>query len=246
VFLKVNIQPAFWRQNAGWTMFNAMRILVIEDYLPLQTALVRGLREAGYSVDAASDGREGACYAETGEYDAIVLDIMLPKRDGWTILEQLRDQGKQTHVLVLTAKDQLVDRIRGLNLGADDYLVKPFAFEELLARVAALVRRKYNCKSPVIRVADLEIDRNTRTVHRAGERIDLSARELSLLEFLAMRPGRVVSRDEIWEHVYDFSSIPGSNVIDVYVRLLRRKIERHDWPRLIHTRRGQGYVLGEA
>ena len=223
-----------------------MRILLIEDYVPLQTAIVRGFREAGYSVDAASDGRAGACFAETGDYDVIVLDIMLPKKDGWTILEQLRECGKQTHVLMLTAKDQLADRIRGFKLGTDDYLVKPFAFEELLARVAALIRRKYNCKSPVVRVADLEIDRNTRTVHRAGQRIDLSARELSLLEFLAMRPGRVVSRDEIWEHVYDFSSIPGSNVIDVYIRLLRRKLERTDWPRLIHTRRGQGYVLGEA
>ena len=225
------VQPAFWRQHAGWTILNAMRILLIEDYLPLQTAIVRGLREAGYSVDAAADGGQGACFAETGDYDVIVLDIMLPKKDGWTVLEQLRERGKQTHVLMLTAKDRLADRIKGFQLGADDYLVKPFAFEELLARVAALIRRKYNCKSPVIRVADLEIDRNTRLVHRAGQRINLSARELSLLEFLALRPGRVVSRDEIWEHVYDFSSIPGSNVINVYIRLLRRKLERTDWPR---------------
>ena len=188
----------------------------------------------------------GSCFTETTEFDVIVLDIMLPKKDGWSILEQLRQRGSQAHVLVLTAKDQLADRIRGLNLGADDYLVKPFAFEELLARVAALVRRKYNSKSPVIRVADLEIDRNTRTVRRSGEKIDLSAKELSLLEFLALRPGRVVSRDEISEHVYDFTSIPGSNVIDVYIRLLRRKLERADWPRLIHTRRGLGYVFGDA
>src|SRR5262249_7660722 len=158
-------------------------------------------------------------YAETGAYDVIVLDIMLPKKDGWTILAQLREQGSQAHVLVLTAKDHVSDQIRGLNLGADDYLVKPFAFEVLLARVAALVRRKYNPKSPVIRVADVEIDRNASTVHRAGQKIDLSAREYSLLEYLAMRSGSVVSRNEIWEHVYDFRSIPGSNVIDVYIRL---------------------------
>jgi len=223
-----------------------MRILLIEDYLPLRSAIERGLREAGYSVDTAADGHDGACYAQTGQYDVIVLDIMLPKKDGWTILAQLRERESQVHVLVLTAKDQLGDRIRGLNLGADDYLVKPFAFEELLARVAALVRRKYNCKSPVIRVADVEIDRNASTVHRAGQKIDLSAREYSLLEYLAIRSGSVVSRNDIWEHVYDFRSIPGSNVIDVYIRLLRRKIERSDRPRLIHTRRGQGYVFGEA
>jgi DNA-binding response OmpR family regulator len=182
---------------------------------------------------------------ETGVYDVIVLDIMLPKLDGWSLLDQLRQRGIQSHVLVLTAKDQVSDRIRGLNLGADDYLVKPFEFDEFLARVAALVRRKYNCKSPLLRVADLEIDRNTRTVKRFGHKIDLSAREMSLLEFLALRRGKVVTRDDIWKHVYDFSFIPGSNVIDVYIGLLRKKIERDGWPRLIHTRRGHGYVLGE-
>jgi DNA-binding response OmpR family regulator len=222
-----------------------MRVLLIEDYAPLQKAIVRGLREAGYAVDAATDGQEGARFVHTGKYDVIVLDLMLPKMDGWSILELLRQRGSQAHVLVLTAKDHVNDRVRGLNLGADDYLVKPFAFDELLARVAALVRRKYNCKSPILRVGDLEIDRTSRTVQRSGEPIELSARELSLLEFLAVRAGHVVSRNEIWEHTYDFESIPGSNVIDVYIGMLRKKVERPGWPRVLHTRRGHGYVLGE-
>ena len=223
-----------------------MKILLIEDYAPLQKAIVKGLSEAGYAVDAAADGHEGACFTKTSQYDVIVLDLMLPKLDGWSILEQLRRRGDQTHVLILTAKDQVSDRVRGLNLGADDYLVKPFAFEELLARVAALVRRKYDRKSPVLRIADLEIDRSTRVVRRGGDPIELSARESSLLEYLAVRSGTVVPRHDILEHVYDFSSIPASNVVDVYIRLLRRKIEKAGRPRLIHTRRGLGYMLGES
>jgi DNA-binding response OmpR family regulator len=222
-----------------------MRVLVVEDYAPLQKALVRGLRDAGYAVDATGDGQEGASYARFTEYDVIVLDLMLPRRDGWSILDELRQRRNSAQVLILTAKDQVPDRVRGLDLGADDYLVKPFAFDELLARVAALVRRKYDCRMPVVRVADLEIDRNLRTVRRSGQTIDLSPRESSLLEFLAARPGRFVSRDEIRQHVYDFDSIPGSNVIDVYIRSLRRKVERPGLPCLIHTRRGHGYSLGE-
>ena len=198
-----------------------MRVLLIEDYAPLQKAVVRGLQEAGYAVDAAADGESGAWLTQSNEYDVIVLDLMLPKLDGWSILEQLRQRGCPSQVLVLTAK-------------------------ELLARVAALVRRKYNCKSPLLRVADLEIDRNSRTVRRSGEKLELSARELSLLEYLAVRADRVVTRNEIWEHVYGFASIPGSNVIDVYIGTLRKKVERPGWPRILHTRRGQGYVLGES
>src|SRR5262249_44043096 len=143
----------------------------------LQKAIVKGLREAGYLVDVASDGQEGICYTETSSYDVIVLDLMLPKLDGWSVLERLRERGNSAHVLILTAKDQVNDRVRGLNLGADDYLVKPFAFDELLARIGALVRRKYQNKSPVLRVADLEIDRTKRTVQRGGTAIELSARE---------------------------------------------------------------------
>jgi DNA-binding response OmpR family regulator len=222
-----------------------MKLLLIEDYEPLRKSVARGLREAGFAVDASGDGEEGLWYARTGDYDVIVLDLMLPKIDGLTILQQLRRQGNPVHILILTAKDTVADRVQGLNLGADDYLVKPFALEELLARVGALVRRKYAAKSPVIQVADLEIDRTSRAVRRAGRTIDLTAREYALLEFLALRVGQVVTRSEIWEHLYDFAAEPNSNVIDVYVACLRRKLEKDAQPRLIHTRRGLGYLFGE-
>ena len=221
-----------------------MRILLVEDYLPLQRSVARGLREAGYAVDAAGDGEEGLCYARSGEYDVIVLDLMLPKLDGLTVLRRLREKRNPARVLILTAKDTLDDRVGGLNAGADDYLVKPFAFEELLARVGVLVRRKYEIPSPVIRVADLEVDTSTRAVRRAGQSVDLTGRQYALLEFLALRTGRVVTRTEIWQHIYDFAAEPGSNVIDVHVRSLRKKLDRGGRPRLIHTRRGLGYVLG--
>ncbi|MFQ6133454.1 MAG: response regulator [Armatimonadota bacterium] len=223
-----------------------MRVLLVEDYGPLRQALARGLREAGFAVDAAPDGEEGLWYAESNEYDVIVLDVMLPKLDGLAIIRALRDGGDQTHILILTAKDAVDDRVKALNLGADDYLVKPFAFAELLARVRALVRRGYRAKSPVIRIADLEVDTAARVVHRAGERIELTPREYALLEYLALRAGEVVTRSDVWEHIYDFHSSAQSNVVDVYIGYLRKKIERPGLPRLIHTRRGEGYILGEA
>lgn len=220
-----------------------MRVLLVEDYDPLRKSLAQGLREAGFAVDASADGEEGLWYAHSNDYDVIVLDIMLPKLDGLTILTRLREAGNHAQVLLLTAKDTVQDRVKGLNLGADDYLIKPFAFEELLARVRALVRRRYDAGDPVIRVRDLEVNTAARTVRRAGERIDLTAREYTLLEFLALRAGQVVSRTEIWEHLYEFHSPAESNVVDVYVGYLRKKLERPGLPRLIHTRRGQGYVL---
>lgn len=231
--------------GAGWAILYIMRILLIEDYEPLRKSVARGLREAGYVVDATGDGEEGAWYSRSGDYDVIVLDLMLPKLDGLTILQQLRKRGNPVHVLILTAKDTLQDRVRGLNLGADDYLIKPFAFEELLARISALIRRKYESKSPVICVGDLEIDTNARVVQRAGQAIDMTPREYALLEFLAHRAGKVVTRSDIWEHIYDFAAEPNSNVIDVYIRLLRKKLEQGGLPPLIHTRRGLGYILRE-
>ena len=223
-----------------------MKILLIEDYEPIRTSVAKGLREAGYAVDAAADGAEGLWYARSGDYDVIVLDLMLPKVDGLTVLKRLRKHENPATVLILTAKDTVDDRVKGLDLGADDYLVKPFAFEELLARVRALVRRKYDAHAPAIRVADLEIDTGTRTVRRAGRTVGVTAREYAILEFLAARAGRVVTRTEIWEHVYDFNAEPGSNVIDVTIGHLRKRLERGGRPRLIHTRRGLGYVLGES
>ncbi|HUU89583.1 MAG TPA: response regulator transcription factor [Phycisphaerae bacterium] len=223
-----------------------MKILLIEDYEPIRTSVAKGLAEAGFAVDATGDGEEGLWYARGGDHDVIILDLMLPKVDGLTILGRLREHENPASVLILTARDTVEDRVKGLDLGADDYLVKPFAFEELLARVRALVRRKYDARSPAIRVADLEIDTSSRTVRRAGRTMDLTAREYAILEFLALRAGQVVTRTELWEHIYDFDAEPDSNVIDVYVGRLRKRLERGKRPRLIHTRRGLGYVLGES
>lgn len=222
-----------------------MKLLIIEDYTPLRRSLARGLREAGFDVVEAADGEAGSMAAEDGEFDVIILDLMLPKIDGLTLLENLRAQDNPVHVLVLTAKDTLGDRVTGLDMGADDYLVKPFAFEELLARINALIRRKHDVKTPVIRVADLEIDTRSRLVHRGGRIIDLTAREYSILEFFAYHKNRVVTRDEIWEHVFDFAADPKSNVVDVTIGHLRKKLDQDSLPSLIHTRRGLGYILEE-
>ena len=222
-----------------------MRVLVIEDYGPVRKAVARGLREAGFSVDVAPDGREGLFLAEGDGYDVIVLDLMLPEMSGLEVLKRLRAQGKQTHVLVLTAKGEVPDRVRGLKLGADDYLVKPFAFDELLARIQALVRRKYRRKSPEVRVRDLRIDTAGQRVWRGEKEKDLTAREYALLEYLAMRQGEVVSRTDIWDHLYDWASTGTSNVVDVYIGYLRRKLDRDGEPSLIETVRGRGYTIRE-
>jgi DNA-binding response OmpR family regulator len=222
-----------------------MRVLVVEDYPPVRTAVSEALGEAGFAVDAAADGEAGLWYAREHPYDAIVLDLMLPKVDGLTVLARLRAAGSRIPVLLLTARDTVDDRVRGLDGGADDYLVKPFALAELIARIKALVRRGYDRADPVIRIGDLAIDTAKRVVSRGGEAIPLSAREYALLEYLAMRAGELVTRTQIWEHVYDFRSDAQSNVVDVYVGYLRKKLEHGGRPRLIHTRRGQGYVLGE-
>lgn len=221
-----------------------MRILVIEDYQPLRKSLEQGLHEAGFAVDATGDGTEGLWYIRGGEYDVIVLDLMLPGMDGLTILRTLRAEGKQSPVLILTAKDTVQDRIHGLDQGADDYLIKPFAFGELLARIRALVRRGYRKKTAELVLDDLRIDLSTRQVYRDGSVIPLSPREYALLEYLAMRAGEVVSRTDIWEHVYEFNSTAESNVVDVYIGYLRKKLDRPDTPSLIQTIRGRGYQMG--
>ena len=220
-----------------------MRVLVVEDFPPLRNSVVQGLREAGFAVDEASDGEQALWLARSDEHDVIVLDLMLPKVSGLNVLKTLRERCSPSHVLILTAKDTNEDKVRGLKLGADDYLIKPFHFAELVARVQALVRRKYETRTTLLRVGDLEIDTSRRTVRRGDEPIDLSGREYGLLEYLAMNTDRIVSRRDLWQHVYDFNASPESNVVDVYIKRLRAKIERPDKPRLIHTRRGQGYVL---
>jgi two-component system, OmpR family, copper resistance phosphate regulon response regulator CusR len=225
---------------------NSMRVLVVEDFQLLRESICQGLREAGYAVDAAADGPTGLWQAQSGEYDVIVLDLMLPGLDGLSVLRRLREAGCASHVLILTAKDTTSDRVGGLDAGADDYLVKPFELAELLARVRALVRRQYKSKDPILKVMDMEINTATRTVRRAGVCIALTPREYAMLEYMALRRGRIVTRAEIWKHVYDFNDEAASNVVDVYVVHLRRKIEMPGQPRILHTRRGHGYVLGDS
>ena len=221
-----------------------MRVLLVEDSPRLQRNIATALRRSGYAVDTAGDGDEGLWLAETHDYDAIVLDIMLPKRDGLDVLRALRASGRPAHVLLLTARDTVADRVTGLQAGADDYLVKPFALEELLARVQALCRRAYGTKQPRLAVADLEIDSAARIARRAGRPVPLTAREYQLLEYLAHRRGEVVSRTEIEAHIYDGQVDPMSNVVDSAICSLRKKlaVPAAAAP-LIHTRRGLGYVL---
>jgi DNA-binding response OmpR family regulator len=220
-----------------------MRLLLIEDSERLQRSLSTGLRKSGYAVDIAGTGPDGLWHAESHDYDVIVLDIMLPGLDGLSVLKRLRERGKDSHVLLLTAKDTVADRVTGLRAGADDYLVKPFSFDELLARIEALTRRRHGRKSSVIRVGDLEIDTAGRTVSRGGKAIELFPREYALLEYLANRHGEVVSRSDIEAHIYDDRVEPLSNVVDSAICALRRKIDPPSGPSLIVTRRRMGYVL---
>ena len=220
-----------------------MRILLIEDYKQMVRALKKGLEEEGFAVDVALDGEEGGYKAETAEYDVIILDLMLPKEDGLSLLKRWRSRGLKSHVLVLTARSSIEDKVSGLDLGADDYMTKPFQLEELLARLRALIRRGHNVKDPVIRIHDMEIDTNARTVKRGARPIHLTPREYALLEFLAFHRGKVVTRSMIWEHLYDEHDENTSNVVDVYIRYLRNKIDKDFSPPLILTRWGEGYML---
>ena len=220
-----------------------MRVLLIEDHKPMVRALKRGLEEEGFAVDTAEDGEEGDYKARTANYDVIILDLMLPKKDGLSLLKDWRRSGMSTHVLCLTARDTLEDKVNGLDIGADDYLTKPFQLEELMARMRALIRRGHQVKDPILRVRDLEIDTAARTVKRGGQSIHLTPREYALLQFLAFHRGKVVSRSMIWEHLYDEHDENTSNVVDVYIRYLRTKIDKGFDPPLILTRWGEGYML---
>ena len=220
-----------------------MRVLLVEDNAVLLKNLRQGLEEEGFAVDTAADGEEADHKARATQYDVIVLDIMLPKVDGLTLLKRWRGAGIATHVLMLTAKGTTDDKVAGLDSGADDYLPKPFELDELLARVRALVRRGHQQKDPVLRCYDLEIDTAARTVRRAGQVIHLTPREYALLEFLAFHRGRVVTRTMIWEHLYDEYDENTSNVVDVYIRYLRNKIDKGFEPQLILTKWGEGYML---
>jgi two-component system OmpR family response regulator len=223
-----------------------MRILVVEDHASLRRSLSDGLREEHYAVDVAANGTDASHLINTTPYDCILLDILLPGRSGWDLLAEMRANGNRSPVLCLTARDMLEDRVKGLDLGADDYLVKPFEWEELLARLRALLRRSQGVAGSVIRIADLEIDSKAKSVRRAGQAILLTAREFALLEYLAMRAGQVVSRSEIWDHLYDMNDESTSNVVDVYVGYLRNKVDKPFGSKLIRTRRGMGYVLSDV
>lgn len=220
-----------------------MAILVVEDERKISEFLRRGLEEEGYTVEVAADGEQGLELASGNAYELIVLDLLLPRRDGLAVCRALRAQEIATPVLMLTARDTVPDRVTGLDAGADDYLTKPFAFEELLARIRALLRRERTVRAPVLRVADLVLDPATRTVTRGGRTVDLTNREYQLLHLLMRHPGQVLSRAMIEERVWGYDFDPGSNVVDAFIRLLRRKVDRGHARRLIHTVRGAGYVL---
>jgi DNA-binding response OmpR family regulator len=220
-----------------------MRILVVEDDRKVASFIRKGLAEDGHTVDVAADGDVAIDRALDVTPDLVVLDVMLPKRDGFSVLRELRREGVKAPVLMLTARDTVKDRVAGLDAGADDYLTKPFAFEELLARVRALLRRSGDRVGVVLRVGDLTLDPATREARRGQRRVDLTAREYALLEYLMRNAGRVLSRSMLAQHVWGLDFDPESNVVDVYVGYLRRRIEAEGEPRLLHTVRGAGYVL---
>jgi len=220
-----------------------MRILLVEDDRKVASFIRRGLTEEGYAVDVIHDGENGLAMGLDRLHDIIVLDVMLPQKPGFQVLRELRQAKVTTPVLLLTARDAVEDKVQGLDAGADDYLTKPFAFAELLARVRALLRRAKTAETPVLRVADLTLDPATRTVKRGQEAIPLTNREFALLEYFLRNPGRVLTRTMIAEHIWDYSFDAGTNVIDVYVNYLRKKIDAGRESKLIHTVRGVGYVL---
>ncbi len=221
-----------------------MRALLVEDDTTIAEFVVRGLREAGFVVDHAADGEAGLTAAATQPYDVAIVDLMLPKRDGLSLIEGLRRQGVTTPVLILSARRSVDDRVRGLQTGGDDYLTKPFAFAELLARVQALVRRATRTPEPTtLTVEDVTLDLLSRRVTRAGKPIDLRPREFTLLEYLMRNPGKVVSKTMILSHVWEYNFDPQTNIVDVLVSRLREKIDRPFEKKLLHTVRGVGYVL---
>ncbi|WP_347315474.1 response regulator transcription factor [Thermodesulfobium sp. 4217-1] len=222
-----------------------MRLLVVEDEKTLANLIKKGFEEEGYAVDVAYNGENGLFLAKNNIYDAIVLDIMMPIIDGISLLKELREEDISTPVILLTAKDSVKDKVLGLDSGSDDYLTKPFSFEELLSRVRALIRRKFATSSPIIKICDLAIDTAQKTVKRCNKKIDLSAKEYALLEYLALNKNKVINRTAIIEHLYDEDFDLDSNVIDVFINRIRNKIDKNFDKKLVHTFRGIGYSLKE-
>ncbi len=222
-----------------------MRILIAEDERDLNELIRKKLTGEGYSVDACFDGQEALDYLMSAEYDGVILDVMMPKMDGMQVLREMRGQGIQTPVMFLTARDSVDDRVKGLDAGAKDYMVKPFAFRELMARVRAMTREKYGTVSNCLQVGDLTLDTGSQEVRRGSRRIDLSAKEYALLRYMMTNRGIVLSRERIENHVWNYDYEGGTNVVDVYIRYLRRKIDEGEEKKLIHTVRGRGYVIRE-
>jgi DNA-binding response OmpR family regulator len=220
-----------------------LRLLVVEDEPSLLSIITKRLKEEGYGVDSAKDGREGENYITSAEYDCIILDIMIPFQDGLTLLRKIRAKNISAPVLLLTAKDSIEDRVIGLDGGADDYLIKPFSFDELLARVRAMLRRHKDKKNTVLSIGDLEMDTITRQVQRGGKSIELTSKEYSILEYFLRNKNRVLTKSQIAEHVWNYDFEYNSNIVEVYVRYLRRKMDEEFKNKLIHTIRGGGYVI---
>ncbi len=223
-----------------------MKVLIVEDEKELALTLKKGLEENSFAVDVSHDGEDGLFMAENYPYDVLLLDIMLPKMDGLAILNTLRKKKIDIPVVLLTARGEVEDRIKGLNIGADDYIAKPFDFSELLARLRSVIRRSKGKPAPVIVIGDLTIDTNSREIRRGGRDIKLSAKEYNMLEYLALNKNRVIGRTELMEHIYEMDADPDSNIIDVYINYLRNKIDKDFSVQLIHTVRGAGYVLKEG
>ena len=220
-----------------------MRLLVVEDEKSLNSVIVKHLKKQGYSVDACYDGNEVAYYLGMSSYDAVLLDVNLPSKSGFQILEDMRNAGDETPVLLLTARDTVEDKVRGLDSGADDYLTKPFSFDELMARIRMITRKRAGSSTNVYELEDLKVDSGAKMVTRGDKRIDLSAKEFALLELLIMNCGTVLSRENIEDHLWDYDYEGASNMVDVYIRYLRKKIDEGHERKLIQTVRGQGYVM---
>lgn len=220
-----------------------MKILVVEDSRKLQKSLRAGLRRLGYAVDVASDGDEGIAYASSCSYDVVVLDLMLPKKPGLEVLREIRRLPQSPEVLILSARDQTRDRIAGLQQGADDYLVKPFSFDELHARIQALVRRRFNQKSPLITVGEIQVDTSLHIAYRGADCLALTPTEMSILEYLALNRGRVISSERLIDQIYDADSYASRNAIEAHISSLRKKIRQHGGGEIIETRRGFGYLI---
>lgn len=223
-----------------------MRLLVVEDEVRLNGVITKRLIKEGYSVDSCFNGEEALDFLAVGEFDAVIMDIMMPKVDGITVLKKMRAENNQTPVILLTAKDAVTDRVAGLDAGAEDYLIKPFAFEELMARIRVVIRKSAGKSTNSITVGDLVLDTNRRTVTRGGREIDLTAKEYDLLEYLMLNKGIILSREKIENHIWNFDYSGGTNVIDVYIWYLRKKIDDPFSQKLIHTVRGKGYVIKEG